>query len=210
VGSTQELWLARELRRSVRARKRWQMVGFGTIMGAVRSPAAVAGWIQPDAPDLIRNRVRAALAAARAGLPSEFDGWGGYPAARTRFLNAAQQAGADLIVVAGDSHNSWAFELTQDGKPAGVEFDGQSVTSPGFENYFPKTAPADISRALVETNAELKWAETSGRGYLTVTLTPAAATGEWLFLDTIRERSPRIARTHRMRTRAGRRRLELG
>ncbi len=62
---------------------------------------------------------------------------------------------------------------------------------------------------IVEVNPELKWADTSRRGYMTVTLTPQDATSEWLFLETIRDRNPRMAATHRMRTRAGRKRLEL-
>ena len=107
-----------------------------------------------------------------------------------------------------DSHNGWAFELGENKRRIGVEFDGHSVTSPGYESFFRQTPPAVIERELITANPELKWIDASGRGYMTVTLTPQAATSEWLFLDTIRERSPRIARTHRMRTRAGRRTLE--
>ena len=208
MGLEQEAWLYDGLRRSVRARKAWQLVGTGTIMGRTATPPRVADWLPPDAPDFVRDRVRASLVAARAGLPNNLDNWGGYPAARARLLTAAQAAGADLVMLAGDSHNAWAFELTQDGRAAGVEFDGQSVTSPGYESAFARIAPAEVARALVEANPELKWMDSSGRGYMTVTLTPEAATGEWLFLDTVRDRSDRIARTHRLRTRRGRKRLE--
>jgi alkaline phosphatase D len=208
-GLEQEAWLARELRRSVRARKTWQLVGNGTIMGNTRTPASAANFLAPDAPAFVAERVRASVAAARAGLPNNLDNWGGYPAARSRLLRAAQSAGADLVMLAGDSHNGWAYELMEDGRRAGVEFDGHSVTSPGYESYFRQVPPADLARTLVEANPELKWADTSGRGYMTVTLTPAEARVEWLFLDTIRERSPRMARTHRMRTRRGRRALEV-
>jgi alkaline phosphatase D len=31
----------------------------------------------------------------------------------------------------------------------------------------------------------LKYAETSHRGYLTVTFTPAAATGDWIFVSSV-------------------------
>ncbi|HEV2569008.1 alkaline phosphatase D family protein [Sphingomonas sp.] len=207
LGSEQEQWLYGELRRSARARKTWQVIGNGTIMGQTRAPAAAADWLPPEAPDYVRDRVRASLLAARAGLPSSMDDWNGYPAARSRLLNAAQIAGADLIMLAGDSHNGWAFELAEGGRRAGVEFDAQSVTSPGLESYF-RASPNDIACALVTTNPELKWADTSGRGYMTVTLTPAAATAEWLFVESIVGRTDRVTRTHRMRTRAGRRTLE--
>jgi alkaline phosphatase D len=208
LGLEQETWLARELRRSVRAGKTWQLVGNGTIMGTNLTPAAAANWIAPDAPSFVADRVRASLAASRVGLPANLDNWGGYPAARSRLLRAAQSSGADLVMLAGDSHNAWAYELTEGGRRAGVEFDGQSVTSPGFESYFSRVAPTDIARGIMGASPELKWADTSGRGYMTVTLTPAEARAEWLFVDTIRERSPRVTRTHRMRTRRGRRALE--
>jgi alkaline phosphatase D len=208
MGSEQEAWLAGEFRRSVRAGKRWQVVGVGTIMGNITSPKAAANWIKPDTPDYVAARIKASLAAAEVGLPNNLDSWGGYPAARVRLLHGAQTAGADLVMLAGDSHNAWAFELMQDGERAGIEFDGHSVTSPGYESSLRQVTPADLARALVETNPEMKWTDTSGRGYMTVTLTPEAATGEWLFVDTIVGRSPKISRTHRMRTRAGRKVLE--
>jgi alkaline phosphatase D len=207
-GSEQEDWLYRELRRSTRQRKTWQVVGVGTIVGQTRAPAAVPDWLSPDAPDYVRNRVRASMAASRAGLPNNLDNWGGYPAARSRLLRAAQGAGADLVMLAGDSHNGWAFELSEGGRRAGVEFDGHSVTSPGYESFFRGVPPADIARTLVETNPELKWADTSGRGYMTVTLTPRDATSEWLFVESIVGRTTRVTRMHRMRTRVGRKTLE--
>ncbi|NNM76121.1 alkaline phosphatase D family protein [Sphingomonas sp. ID1715] len=208
-GSEQEHWLASELHRSTGRRKKWQVIGNGTIMGRTVAPAAVADWIGPEQPEFVRKRVQAGLLAARAGLPSSMDDWNGYPAARSRLLGAAQDAGADLIMLAGDSHNAWAFELSEGGRRSGVEFDGQSVTSPGYEAYFRGVAPADMARTMVETNPELKWADTSGRGYMTVTLTPAAATAEWLFVESTIGRTDRIARTHRMKTRAGRKTLEV-
>jgi alkaline phosphatase D len=208
LGSEQEQWLYSALRRSTAQRKKWQVVGNGTIMGRTRAPAAVANWIGPDAPDYVRKRVQASLLAARAGLPSSMDDWNGYPAARSRLLGAAQSAGADLIMLAGDSHNAWAFELTEGGRRAGVEFDGHSVTSPGLESYFRGVSSSDTARTLVEANPELKWVDTSGRGYMTVTLTPTAATAEWLFVESIVGRTNRVTRLHRMRALAGRQKLE--
>jgi alkaline phosphatase D len=208
MGSTQEHWLADGLHRSVRSRKRWQVVGVGTIVGRQVAPPEAANWISPDAPDYITTRVKAALLAAKLGLPSDLESWGGFPAARARLLQSAQSADADLVILAGDSHNAWGFELSQDGKRAAVEFDGHSVTSPGYESFFRQVPPTDISSALVRANPELKWCSTAGRGYMTVTLTPEAASSEWLFMDTVIGRSTQVGRTHRMHTRAGRRMLE--
>ena len=72
------------------------------------------------------------------------------------------------------------------------------MTSSGYESELPRLDPADLARALVARNPQLKWAQTSRRGYVTLTLTPERATGEWLFLDTVRRRSTRLAARHAM------------
>src|SRR3546814_8774527 len=102
-------------------------------------------------------------------MPSSMDTWGGYPAARSRLLKSAQEVNANLVVLAGDSHNAWAFDLSDSGAPAGVEFGGTSVTSPGYEAYF-SADPAVIAREIEAVSPELRWADTSRRGYMHVTL----------------------------------------
>lgn len=195
LGTAQENWLSHGLARSVRAGQRWQLVGFGTIMGTMRAPQEAMSWLKPDASAAERQYVGAAVMAARAGLPTDLDNWGGYPAARARFLKSAQAAGANLIVLCGDSHNAWAFDLAQDGKPAGVEFAGHSVTSPGYENAVA-IDPKRVAAALVAASPELKWCDTSHRGYMALTLTPDRATNDWVFVDTILERSARASVGH--------------
>ena len=72
------------------------------------------------------------------------DAWDGYPAARERLFAGAQAAGANLVSLAGDTHNAWASDLVHRGKPVGVEFAGQSVTSPGFESYYAAVPPEQL------------------------------------------------------------------
>ena len=136
--------------------------------------------------------------AGRAGLPSGLDSWDGYPAARRRLLRSALDADAHLVVLSGDSHNAWAFDLDLDGHPAGIEIGGTSVTSPGNEDDFPGVAPDAAVRATVARNPQLKWANLHQRGYATLHLTPQRATAEWLFMRTIREHSPALAGRHVM------------
>jgi len=207
LGTEQESWLADGLRRSVRAGTKWQLLGQQVIMGSTRLPPEAAGWMAPDVDQRVRNAVEAGLVASRAGLPLNFDAWDGFPAARERLLRSALEADANLIVLSGDSHNAWAFDLGLDGTPAGVEYAGHSVTSSGYEAFLPRVRPDDIVRALVARNPQLQWADTSRRGYLTLELTPERATGEWLFLDTIRERSTTLAGRHRMSVERGTNRL---
>jgi alkaline phosphatase D len=207
LGAEQERWLADGLRRSVGQGKKWQILGQQTVMGHASLAPEVAGWLTPAASAELRLQLTVGVAAGHLGLPFTLDSWDGYPAARDRLLRSALDANANLLVLSGDSHNAWGFDLSLGGAAAGAEFAGQSVTSPGYETYLPWVDPADLARAMVAFNPGLKWAETGRRGYLTVELTPERATGEWLFLDTIRERSTTIAARHGMTVTRGTNRL---
>jgi alkaline phosphatase D len=206
LGTEQESWLFKAIARN---KSTWAVVGSGTNMGYNYTPDQAMDWFPKDAPESRKNFVRNGLAAAKAGLPYNLDNWGGYPVARSRLLGAAQRADANLVVVTGDSHNGWAFDLPEGGKPAGVEFGGHSVSSPGFENSTQGTDPAVIARGLVERSKdELRWVDTSNRGYMHMTLTQQAATNEWVFMQTVKDVSMATKPGHRMKVRAGRKVLE--
>ena len=202
LGTQQEAWLHHGLKRSVAAGTRWQVVGFGTIMGTMRVPPETEGWLSSARP-AAAGYVRAAIAAGKAGLPSDLDNWGGFPAARARFLDAAQAAEANLVVLCGDSHNAWAFDLAQKA-PVGVEFAGHAVTSPGFESAVTAD-PAVVARALVSASPELKWCDTSRRGYMTLTVTPDRVRNDWLFVDTVKTRNAAAKVGHSATVEHGRR-----
>lgn len=203
LGSEQEAWLAGALRRSTGRAARWQVLAQQVIVGSLAMPPEAATWLRPEDPASERAFFRNLIDAGQAGLPFGLDSWDGYPAARRRLLRSALDANANLLVLSGDSHNAWGFDLDLEGTRAGVEFAGQSVTSPGYETDLPHVAPEEITRAAMARNPQMKFGEMSRRGYVTVTLTPERATGEWLFLDTIRQRSTRIAGRHAMSVRRG-------
>ena len=203
MGSQQESWLAHAMAQSTRAGQRWQVVGFGTIMGQTVMPQDATAWLAPDASARAKNYILAGVGAAKLGLPFNYDSWGGYPAARARFLRGAQRLGANLIVLSGDSHNAWAYDLAQDGKPAGVELAGHSVSSPGYEAA-TATDPKVIAATLVRGNPELKWCDTSRRGYMAMTLTPDRATNDWIMVDTIKTSTPAASIGHSTTIQRGR------
>ena len=198
LGAAQEQWLAQGLAASAKAGTAWQVLVQQVLMGNLKTPAGLAERLGTALPDFIRQRVMAATMASKAGLPSNMDAWDGYPAARARVLKSALDADANLLVLAGDTHNGWAFELAHEGTRAGVEFGVQSVSSPGFESYLAFLPPADLAAALVETNQGLKWADTAQRGYMVVELTPTRATTEYRFTGSARQRSTRLAGTRRI------------
>ncbi|MFN3371531.1 MAG: alkaline phosphatase D family protein [Sphingomonadaceae bacterium] len=207
MGEPQEKWLFGEIAGAARRGVRWQILAQQVVMGNLKAPPGASQLAGPGAPAQVAGFLGAAELLSRVGMPFNMDAWDGYPAARARLLSSAQRAGADLVVLAGDSHNAWAFDLENDGRPAGVEFATQSVTSPGFESYLRGTPPATVASALVAANPGLRWADTARRGYMHVALTPAEAVCDWRFTAPVTTRAAKLVGTQRMRVAAGQRRL---
>jgi alkaline phosphatase D len=206
MGSDQEAWLFGGLKRAAKT-TRWQVLAQQVNVGFEMMPLEASTWLNAASPQALQQGIAVGTIAAKLGMPHNMDSWNGYPVARSRLLNAALDADADFIVLSGDSHNAWAYDLAEKGARVGVEFGATSVTSPGYESYFPDTRPSDVARALLRSSPELRWADTSQRGYMTVALTPAAVTVDHHFLATIRNRSMRISETSRQMLRHGTRRL---
>ncbi|WP_299015529.1 alkaline phosphatase D family protein [uncultured Caulobacter sp.] len=199
MGSTQESWLAHQMK----ANPGWQLIGMGTILGRTVMPKDAVDWLRPTVSDKKVASYRNDIRAAAQGMPMWMDRWDGYPAARSRLLTSAQAADADLVMLSGDSHNAWAFGLTEDGRPAGVEFAGHAVTSKGLEGDMGAD-PEVVARGFMAANPEMKWENTNQRGYMMIEVTQKRVTGEWLFLKTIKDRDTTLAGTHRMSVERGR------
>ena len=196
IGAEQQAWLASAMQKSKASGTKWQVWAQQCVMGELKLPQEATNWVADDAAAFAKQRLAVGAMAAKIGLPINFDSWDGYPRARERALKMAQQADADLIVLSGDSHNAWAFDLATGDGAAGVEFGGHSVTSPGIESYLGGARPDVAAKALIEANQQLQWTDTSNRGYMTVKLTPEKATSTWHFLDSIRVKSTALAGSH--------------
>jgi alkaline phosphatase D len=212
MGPMQEKWLADGLAASVAGGTRWQLLAQQVIVAPTRLPPVDAAWyapgVVPDAAEQASLKIAARLGAA--GFPAiGLDRWDGYPAARDRLFASSLAARANLVVLTGDSHNAWGYDLTHDGRAAGVEFARHSVSSLGVEKRFGGD-PALIAAAFVAANPGLKWCDTSRRGYMVVDLTPTSAVSEWLFLPSRDERSTKLLGSMRMATERGSARLSPG
>lgn len=207
MGAKQEAWLADGLKASRRAGKPWQVLAQQIVMGEVHLPGNLADGMAADSPEYVRRRIVNGVAASNAGLPWNMDAWDGYPAARDRLLASARAADANLVVLSGDSHNAWANNLSSGKVAAGIEFAGTSVTSPGAEGSLPWIKPDRLAADTVALNPGLKWCDTAQRGYMAVELTPARSTCEWRFMETVRQRSTRLAPSHSMAVEVGRNRF---
>jgi alkaline phosphatase D len=188
LGPDQQRWLESVLAASVRANKPWQLLGNQVVMARVAGPDLTSG---PNAstfgariaklPPIYRDRLQQAAAGYKAGLPFNFDAWDGYPAARERLYAAFQRAGSKPIVLAGDSHAAWANDLYDDaGALVASEFGATAITSPSYGSLLP-----GLGSALADANREVAFCDQDNKGYTLLTLTPAAATAEFVTVSTI-------------------------
>eukprot|EP00939_MAST-03C_sp_MAST-3C-sp1_P003945 g3945.t1 len=154
-----------------------------------------------DTPEPVSENMRRLLleykAASDHGVRLNFDGWNGYEAERGRFLEMLRASGKSsrVVVLGGDSHNSWAGTLRSPAADAddksdeeevlAAEFDGPGTTSPGLEKSF-KYYPADMLAAgYVARNAKtgMVYADTSRKGYMLFEVTAENVHGEYVYVD---------------------------
>ena len=122
--------------------------------------------------------------------PINADQWDGYRAARGRFYELARSAG-NVVVLTGDIHSSWAFDLAEDPSgdydpgdgagSVGVEFVAPAVSSPGF--------PFNAADALLSSNPHLHWMEPGERGYVIVDVDTERVQASWWFVADVESTS---------------------
>ena len=118
-------------------------------------------------------------------IPYNLDAWDGYYYEREMLFAAARAYGNNLVVLSGDTHNSWANNLRDmAGNAVGVEFAGTSVSSPGMEYYLGLTEEAEAG--LVQLVEDLQYVNVTNRGYLAVTFTQTEATANWHYVSTVK------------------------
>jgi alkaline phosphatase D len=208
MDSQQEAWLASGMRTSVASGQKWQLLIQQVIMGALLFPRPNTAWFKGAAPPELMAELQRRAAALDAGLPYSLDKWDGYPAARQRLYDSARTAGANLVTLTGDSHNAWAFDLADKAGPIGVEFAGQSVSSYGFERRFNGDA-ARLAADFIATNPDLKWMDSSQRGYLTLDIRKDRIDTEYVFVPAASGRSAKESGRKKLSVAHGARRLEV-
>lgn len=190
LGKEQEAWLQQALQSSKARGATWQVLGQQVLMGKLNIPVIPPEEVAKlELSEFARPRFERTQQLAPYGLPSNLDAWDGYPAARERLFAMLSAHATNPISLAGDTHNGWAFNLTnQKGEAVGVEWGTPGVSSPGLENYVP-LPPERMQTLLKGSSPELVACDTSQRGWTQVTLTPEAATAQWRFVSSVVEPS---------------------
>lgn len=217
LGAEQAAWLEAGLQASAAT---WQLLGSQVWMARMHLPlsvlddfseAAFSAFLSAQStPEALRSDAQRAL-LAQPTAPFKSDTWDGYPAAREAILAAARRLDRNLVVLAGDSHNAWASDLKDAaGAAVGVEFATPSVTSAGLELEYPRIGRQFLADAMVRIVPDLRYAETGDRGWLLVTLTPAQARADWVFVGSVyaNELKSSVGRSLATRPGAAGRRIE--
>ncbi|MCQ9379303.1 alkaline phosphatase [Methyloversatilis sp. XJ19-49] len=201
LGAEQNDWLGLQLAQSDTT---WDMLGQQVLMGRMNIPAPlVLGQVSFTQYSALLFKAQTAPATltpqeqfvlAQPAIPYNLDAWDGYAIARETLLGTARALDKNLVVLAGDTHNAWASDLTDfAGNRVGVEFATSSVTSPGFEEYFPAENPLAVAAGLTQIIGPLQYADTARRGFMLVTVTAQACRAEWRYVSTVKSRSYTVA-----------------
>jgi len=216
MGTAQLQWLQDEMASSTAT---WQVLGQQVVMGRMNIPAELLKSISmldnPSAYGTTKDALLAQInkslgelatikakilqgdttvtddekARVNTVLPYNLDAWDGYYANREAIFATAKAYSKNLVVLSGDSHNSWANDLKDmSGEKVGVEFATTSVSSPGMEEYLSlKTTneAAQLEGALNLLIDDLKYANLNNRGFIEVIFTPTEAKSIWHYVDTV-------------------------
>lgn len=129
------------------------------------------------------------------------DSWDGYPRERDKIINHLINKSIDNVVfLTGDTHSSWAYEVTTDpfdgydsiaGTGAvAVEFGVTSVSSTNSDERAPTDSVLSYeNNVLLAANPHLKYVNKRDHGYLLLTLNKEQAKGEWFFVSTLNNRN---------------------
>jgi alkaline phosphatase D len=189
LGAEQEEWLRQGMSRSRDAGKPWQILAQQVLVGSLVMPD-LSPELQPVAGTMLtETRIRMMGLIAREELPLNLDSWDGYQAARRDLAADIVEDAENVVILAGDTHNFYAFDLDTgpDTPVYAAEFGASSVSSPGMETFLP--VPSDFVRGrLMQSSRQLRYVDPSHRGYALLTVTPEKAVSRFYFVDTVDSR----------------------
>jgi alkaline phosphatase D len=130
------------------------------------------------------------LAAVLDQFPN-VDQWDGYPAARRRVFDMLAESNArDVVVLTGDVHSSWAWDVVPEGATydrstgagaVAVELVVPAVTSPGV----PPTVGPILTEELYRTKPNLSFVDLVRRGYVILDIDGTRTQAAWFLFDRI-------------------------
>jgi alkaline phosphatase D len=192
IGDAQLDWIERETHASVAAGRPWVLFGSPTIM---------ASYVWPDLNKLVPATAKARFEALQPGgsalyrmtgldLPLfNLDSWDGYRAERTHVLDRFAAAGANVLVLSGDSHMAWVNELLHPGGRRVVEISATTLTGPSMGDLL-QLQEAPVGEHFARDNADVRWCDHLATGFIAVSVTRSGASADFISVLSPRRTDP--------------------
>ncbi|MEN8655350.1 alkaline phosphatase D family protein [Streptomyces sp. 21So2-11] len=181
-----------------------------TMMGKAQERWLLNGWHESRALwNVVPQQVTFARRRSVNDPKVSMDAWDGYPAARTRFLDGARAAGVEnLMVLTGDVHVSYAFDIKRDFEnPTSPTVGTELVTTSVSSGKDGADRPANYNN-LMQGNTHLKFYN-GRRGYTRITLGTKEARADFRTVPTVTTPTAPITTAASLTTQAGKPGLEL-
>lgn len=120
------------------------------------------------------------------GSPVNLDAWDGYPYERSQISQfLSNEKIENVIITAGDTHSSWAFEVPSDDKKStiAIEIGTPSITSSNSDERTPVEQVLQAEKFLSTKNPHLKYTDLRNHGYVILSLSQAETVAEWYYVD---------------------------
>lgn len=184
LGAEQREWLRAILAEDGPA---WRVIGQGIVMAhwrVVGGPQEI-GRLRREI-DLVGSS-DASQQVADGGVYWNSDGWDGYAFERDRLFEDFAAGSADVVVLTGDVHSSWANELVPDADPAnppvGVEFVAPAASTRPFASNVYGATPL-FEAMFTAANPWIKQVDMDANGFLVVDLDRARTVARWFQVAT--------------------------
>ncbi|TDJ74568.1 MAG: alkaline phosphatase, partial [Proteobacteria bacterium] len=194
LSSEMDQFLADELAESVRANRRWRIIGNQSVMARRIAPNLSDPFfatLRNDLDDDATNMLDRLTKLGNLDLPLDLDSWNGYPAARESFYRISRDAGArDLLVLAGDSHSHWQNALYDAaGESMGVELGAAGITSPRSLLDLGQDALRRFDELNAANNTEVAWTDGRYRGFIRLEIDHDGAHADFVTVTNIESRN---------------------
>ncbi len=127
------------------------------------------------------------------------DAWDGFPAEKRELIRYIREHQIDnLLIVSGDTHCSWAFEVPTSiaaykADPAtnaiATELAVPSVTSSNYDEHQPRNTAAAVVNTYRKNNPHLKYGNICDHGYLLLEIDTSRIRASWHYVETVKKRS---------------------
>ncbi|MGK7391929.1 MAG: alkaline phosphatase D family protein [Candidatus Cyclobacteriaceae bacterium M2_1C_046] len=149
------------------------------------------------------------------------DSWDGYPLERKEIVDFIKSKEINnVIFLTGDTHASWAFEVTPNpfvkydsvtgiGAMA-VEFGAPSVNSGNADERFPADSVKLYEKTYLKPlNPHLKYVNMRDHGYMLITLNRDEVKAEWYFVDNFRDQFAKDTLDQRVKVNHGEHKIHV-